>query len=145
VTREHGITLAGPPPATLIDEVDPDALRAEMRDVAISFGGDLLSGAEPLDALWLQGFTVLFFARVLHALETGHVASKPAAVRWASRALDPRWHDLIDDAWTQRARYPRGHGAPAAHSALAPAPARAAETVAFVQYALSLAGLAGGD
>ncbi|MCC6386713.1 MAG: DUF4111 domain-containing protein [Dehalococcoidia bacterium] len=142
VTREHGITLAGPPPAALIDEVDPEALRAEMRDIATSFGGEILSGAETIDALWLQGFTVLFFARVLHALETGRVASKPAAVRWASHALAPRWRGLIEDAWTQRARYPRGRGAPAAHRALAPE--RVAETIAFVRYALGLPALAGG-
>lgn len=136
VFREHGVTLAGPPPSSLVDAVDPDELRGEIRAVMRSFGDEVVTGSFVLDALWMQGFTALLFARMLHALATGKVGSKPAALAWAREHVDARWLPLLEDAWAQRARYPRGRGAPDAHRALAPAPERAAETIAFVRYAL---------
>lgn len=136
VLREHGITLAGPPPSSLVDAVDPDELRGEIRAIMRSFGDEVVTGSFVLDALWMQGFTALLFARMLHALATGKVGSKPAALAWAREHVDARWLPLLEDAWAQRARYPRGRGAPYAHRTLAPAPERAAETIAFVRYAL---------
>ncbi len=143
VLREHGVALAGPAPHTLIDPVDPGALRAEVLTVMRSFGGALLEGSVLLDALWLQGFTPVFFARTLNSLETATIPSKPAAIRWASTALDRRWLPLLERAWEQRSRYPRGHGAPAAHAALPPDAEEVAETLAFVRYAFERAGLPG--
>lgn len=139
VLREHGIALFGPDIRELIDPVDPGALRGEVRDVMHSFGADLVDGVRTLDALWLQGFTVLFFCRTLHALATGTIASKREAADWAKGRVDERWWPLIDGAWEQRARYPRGKGAPAAHAALRPAPDDVRDTLAFVRYALAFA------
>jgi hypothetical protein len=36
ILREHGVTLAGPSPEDLVDEVDPDVLRTKMREEAES-------------------------------------------------------------------------------------------------------------
>jgi hypothetical protein len=140
VLRQRGIVLRGPHPRDLIDEVTPDVLRAEVRRSMRTFGDELLQGRITIDALWLQGFTVLHYCRVLQTIATGEVTSKPAAVRWASSHLDPRWSVLIASAWEQRSRWPRGRGAPERHDALRPDPAEVSETLDFVRYALELAG-----
>lgn len=139
ILREHGVTLFGPSPQTLIDPVVPADLAEESLAVMKRFGEDLLTGAAKIEALWLQGFVVLFYCRVLGSVATGTILSKPAAASWAKANLDPRWHSLIEGAWTQRARYPRGQGAPSRHAALRPDPADVAETLEFVRDALAVA------
>lgn len=140
ILREKGISLAGPEPRELIDPVAPDALRAGVREVMRRFANDLLNRKVVLNALWLQGFTVLWYCRMLQSLSTATVASKPAAMVWAAAKLPPVWGPLIDRAWSQRARYPRGRGAPAAHRALAPDPEEVARTLEFVRFAIDHAG-----
>jgi predicted nucleotidyltransferase len=139
ILREHGITLAGPPPSTLIDPVAPDELRAEVYAMMRWFGNDLLHGTFVLNALWRQGFTVLVYCRMLQSLTTGTVVSKPASVAWARANLQSRWMPLIERAWSQRACYPRGRGAPAAHRALLPDPEEVAQTLEFVRFAIEYA------
>ncbi|MFN0095335.1 MAG: aminoglycoside adenylyltransferase domain-containing protein [Dehalococcoidia bacterium] len=141
VFREHGVPIAGPPAETLVDPIDPEALRAEIGALAMRFGRDLASEAIPLTALWLQGFTVLFYCRVLLSLETASVPSKPVAMRWAMENLDRKWHPLIQRAWANRGRQARGVGAPEQNAALTPDPADAIATVEFVRYALAYAGI----
>ncbi len=143
--REQGIVLHGPPAAALIDPVEPGALAAEVRRAAVSFANTLLSGETILDALHLQGFTPLFYCRVLQSLATGRITSKPEALRWGLAALGPRWAPLIEDAWRRRSEYPRGRGAPARHAALHPSNAAVAETLAFVRFALDWIGPAAGS
>lgn len=138
VLRERGIALSGPPASELVNPVSAHELCAEVRDMMRSFGHSLLDGEVTLDALWLQGFTVLFFCRILQSLATAAIPSKPAAMRWAKAHLDPEWHGLIDRAWEGRARYPRGRGAPEAHAALSPPPGEVALTLEFVRYALDM-------
>jgi hypothetical protein len=140
VLREHGITLYGPPAAALIDPVEPEALAAEVRRAATSFADSLLSGETPLDALSLQGFTVLFYCRILQSLATGRITSKLDAMKWALAEIEPRWAPLIEDAWYQRSAYPRGRGAPDAHAALRPSEAAVIETLDFVRFAMARIG-----
>jgi Domain of unknown function (DUF4111) len=45
---------------------------------------------------------VLSFCRALYTIEHGAPVAKPAAARWASRALEPRWRPLVE--WALRAR-----------------------------------------
>jgi hypothetical protein len=45
-----------------------------------------------------QAFVVLTLCRLLYTLETGAVASKPAAASWAVGALGERWAGLIKRA-----------------------------------------------
>jgi hypothetical protein len=61
VAREHGLTVAGPRPSTLIDPVGPQALRAAVRGLLLSFWAGQLQGPAPA---WLrprshQAFAVL--------------------------------------------------------------------------------------
>jgi hypothetical protein len=143
VLREHGIPLLGPPAAEVIDPVDPQALAEEMKEALGGFGRVLLDGSYALDALWLQGFTVLIFCRLLLALEAGGVPSKPEALRWAlAGGIPDRWRGLVVDAWEQRSRYARGPGASAVNASLPPEPGDVVETLAYVRYALARAGIA---
>lgn len=113
VTREHGVSLAGPPPRDLIDPVDPDDLRAEVRAILHRWGRALLgesgdrSGGwawspEGLDNDWLQCLVVLLMTRMLQTLDTGAVHSKKAAVAWAERHA-PEWAPLLGRAWAKHA------------------------------------------
>jgi hypothetical protein len=130
--REHGLPLWGPPPHELLPPVDSSPLLAEVRRTASRFARSVLAGDVPLDALWLQGFTVLFYCRVLLSLESGRIPSKPEAREWALRSLDTRWAQLVREAWDKRTSYPRGRGAPQRHAVLRPSPESVAETLAFV-------------
>jgi hypothetical protein len=112
VLREHGITLFGPPPATLVDPVSPDDLRAAVASLLRSWGAGLLADPAPLRSRGYQSYTVLSLCRVFYTLATGAVATKPAAARWAQLALDPAWAPLIDRAWQGRLQ-PAGDALPA--------------------------------
>ena len=126
IVREHGITLAGPDPKTLIDPVSPDALRDEM------------PGAMEAWAEWARTIPisrravtllVVSFCRMLQTLETGTVTSKGEAGDWGIRAL-PEWADLIRAAMDDRPDPWR--------KVREPAPPETKErTLAFMDYALS--------
>jgi hypothetical protein len=97
--REHGVIVAGPGPHTLIDPVDPDA----MRRAAATIAGIWLEQAQhdPDWLTWLhprkhQAFVVLTLCRLLYTLDSGTLASKPAAARWAQKTLGRRWAGPIE-------------------------------------------------
>jgi hypothetical protein len=69
-----------------------------------------------------QSFVVLTLCRLLYTLETGKVASKPAAARWAQEYLGERWTHLIECA-----RAGNGDRSPAPETEVA-------ETVALVEF-----------
>ncbi len=73
-----------------------------MRDTIASFLPDLLSWIT-FEVAWAQRYAVTTLCRMLYTLETGEVASKPAALEWARRELDPAWHDLVKQAGEDRA------------------------------------------
>jgi hypothetical protein len=127
VLREHGVTLAGPDPQSLVDPVAADALRREaaatMRAYA-DWARDLTEMSQ-----WTQPYLVLTCCRVLATLVLGEVISKRAAVEWAARALDPLSRDLIERAHTDRPD-PWGRVHRTAD------PALVERTLAFVHYAL---------
>lgn len=131
VTREHGITLYGEEPETYIDPVPEHALKAEVKNVMASWGGDLLSGKELIDSIWLQAFAVIFFCRTLYTLKTGTIHSKPDSVAWGQSTLDPQWKTLITEAWQKR----ENQYAKAIESAH---PDDVSRTLEFVEYALNL-------
>ncbi|MHB0876515.1 MAG: aminoglycoside adenylyltransferase domain-containing protein [Anaerolineae bacterium] len=126
--REHGVVVAGPCPRSLIDGVDP----AEMRRVSVAIAAmwrDSVHG-DPTWLDWVRGrheqsFVVLTLCRLLYTLDTGGVASKPAAARWVLAALDGRWAPLIEGAL---ADYYDGTGQAS--------DAEVQETVALVWYTL---------
>ncbi len=130
VLREHGVTLFGPSPQTLIAPVGADDLRAEVRAVMDEWGAALIADPTPMDNRWYQPFVVLSYCRMLQTLETGRIGSKPDALRWARATLEPRWHGLIARAWESR-----GDAAALIHEAADPYDLRA--TVAFIDAARS--------
>ena len=97
ILREHGVTLAGPNPKELVDEVDPDVLRTKMREEAKNFLPEMLTWIK-LDSPWAQRYAVTTLCRILYTLETGWVASKRASLLWAKANLDPKWQGLINGA-----------------------------------------------
>jgi hypothetical protein len=95
--REHGITLFGPPPATLIDPVSPDDVRRATADVLRSWWAtpnatEAIAQAHP----GYLTYVVQTMCRALYALERGEVVSKRAAAEWALRTQDARWNPLIE-------------------------------------------------
>ena len=99
--QAHGIPLAGPHPAEFVCEVPADALRRSMRRQIETFLPDLL-GWISFDTAWTQRYAVTTLCRMLYTFDSGEVASKQAALRWAKQALPPEWHPLIGQALDER-------------------------------------------
>ncbi len=103
VLREHGVVVAGPPPAALIDPVPPAALRQAILEFLREWWAPMLANPARLQTPVYQAYAVLTLCRAMHTLSTGRLASKPAAARWALSALDERWRPLIHWALAPRA------------------------------------------
>jgi predicted nucleotidyltransferase len=118
-TREHGVTLYGPDPKTLIDPVTPDdlrdAVRARLRDWA-------QWAADPGQKLWPIVYTAETMCRSLYTLAHGTLPNKADAVQWALDTLPEPWRTTVAD--TQALRH-----AETDDRSLAPA------VVKFVQWA----------
>jgi predicted nucleotidyltransferase len=127
-TREYGIPLLGPGPKTLIDSVPPEALREEVKGLFATWVQPMIDRPETIDSAWYQAFAVVMICRMLQTLATGRVHSKKASVAWALANLDPRWHPLIERAWSQR---PRTYEI----VPLPPAPHEQREIIAFLRAA----------
>jgi len=100
VVREFGVIVEGPDPKTLIDFVSPGDIRNAVKGILHEWWFPMLN-----DASWLRNnengyraFAVISMCRVLHALETGAIVSKPQAIQWARTKLDERRKQLIDKA-----------------------------------------------
>ena len=129
VVREKGVTLAGPPPKTLVAPISSDLLRAYIRDDMIEWGQEILNDPERFNNRFYQGFIVLSYCRMLHDLHTGTNQSKRAGAEWAKVYLDPAWAGLIDRAWDCRPD-------PAASVRTPADPDDFASTLAFVRYVI---------
>ena len=105
IVRERGIVLYGPPPATLIDTVTPEQLRAatcqQMAIVWRSRVADDQYDHWPRPRLY-PAFAVLTFCRALYTLEYGAFCSKPVAAAWVSERY-PDWRPTIAWALAHRA------------------------------------------
>jgi hypothetical protein len=100
--REHGVVLAGPSPATLIDPIPVEALRQEILATIHDWGHEILAEPERFNNRFYQSFIVLSYCRMLHDLDKGGVGSKRAGAEWAKATLDPSWAGLIDRTWDGR-------------------------------------------
>jgi hypothetical protein len=129
VLREHGITLAGPPPQTWIPHVPEDMLKAEVRVTMQDWGEEILGDDYQLNNRWAQAFAVLSYCRMLQTLATGKVKHKPAGAAWAKENLAPTWHGLIDDALSARPNQYQKYYQPSD-------PVKVKRTKSFIQYAL---------
>jgi hypothetical protein len=130
--HEHGISLYGPPVATLTAAVPADDLRAEVHAVFRDWGEPFLIDPALLSSRWYQQFLVISYCRMLQTMQEGRVYSKPAGVAWGLAHLDPEWHDLIRRAWQER------QADIWAKVWQAPDPAEVQRTLAFVRYAIAL-------
>ncbi|MFW6068815.1 MAG: aminoglycoside adenylyltransferase domain-containing protein [Chloroflexota bacterium] len=97
VLRESGVTLAGPPPRTLIDPISPGALRQAVLDL-LWWWELQLEDTSRVEQSGYQAYAILTMCRILYTMQEGAVATKPAAARWAQAHLEPRWTPLINHA-----------------------------------------------
>jgi predicted nucleotidyltransferase len=102
VVREKGVTLAGPPPKTLVDPISTGSLRAEIFETINNWGGEILEEPDRFNNRFYQSFIVLSYCRMLHDLIRGYAGSKQEGAEWAKTTLDPAWIDLIDRTWDGR-------------------------------------------
>jgi hypothetical protein len=127
--REHGIGLAGPSPAALVDPIPVAVLRQEITDSITAWGQQILADPERINSRFYQSFAVLHYCRALHDLHTGIVGSKRARAEWAKATLDRSWAGLIDRAWDGRRNRALSVRLPAD-------PHDLKSTLEFVQYAI---------
>ena len=95
--REHGITLLGPDPLTLIDPISSEELRAAVRK-RLSDWVDYAN--DPDDPGWLgprggMAYAVETMCRALCSLATGELPSKQRAVEWALEMLPEPWRSAV--------------------------------------------------
>lgn len=126
ILRESGVVLAGPPPRDLIDPVSPAALRAAILGFLREWWLPMTQNPARLATREYQAYAALTMCRALYTLETGEIASKPAAASWAKTGPGAPWSALIDQA---RA-WPAGGQ-----------PDRLEDTLAFIRLALRRAGI----
>ncbi len=124
IVRERGITLAGPPPQTLIDPITPTDLRQAMVSMLPAWTAALLNDPGHMRPRGYQSYIILSLCRVLYTLHFGTVVSKPEAAQWARASLEERWGTLIDRAW--EGRYAGGDASDQDIS----------ETIEFIRYTL---------
>lgn len=98
VLREHGIALEGPPARGLIDPIPPDTLREAAAGTLREWWAPQLIDPSLLRAPEYQAYAVLTMCRSLYTMQTGDVASKPAAARWALAGPAAHLSSLIEQA-----------------------------------------------
>lgn len=97
--RDHGVVVAGPEPRMLVDTINPQAVHSAAKEITGLWLEQ--SRNDPTWLPWLrqrdaQTFVILTLCRLLYALATGSVASKPRAAQWAQKAFDGSWATLIE-------------------------------------------------
>ncbi len=100
--RAGGITLAGPPPHTLVDPVSTLQLRRAALQVLDSWAAHFSDRPEVLDFGGYQCYVVLTVCRILYTLQSGGVASKQISAEWAREALGMPWRELVERALVGR-------------------------------------------
>ncbi len=106
ILREHGRVVAGPPPGTLIDPVTTEDLKRAVRDNLREWWAPMVGDPSHLATPEYRAYAVLTMCRSLYTLETGAIATKPAAARWAASRLDATWAPLIEGAIAWRPGQP---------------------------------------
>lgn len=102
IVRTHGITVVGPSPETLIDPITPAELRLAQLRLLEEWWRPMLADLFRLESSEYQAYAILTMCRALYTLESGRIASKPEAVRWAGQVLEPHWADLARRALAWR-------------------------------------------
>jgi predicted nucleotidyltransferase len=102
--REWGMTVAGPPPRTLIDPVSPAELRQAVRALAREWWVPAIDDPARLSDPHHLIYAVLTMCRLLYTVEHGAIVPKPVAAQWAQQALEARWRPLVARAATREVR-----------------------------------------
>lgn len=99
ILYEHGITLEGPAPQTLIEPVSQNDLRQAVIDVLPLWVTPIVENpSQHLKHRGYQSFIVLSLCRMLYTIQRGAVASKSDAAEWAKTTLGNEWSLLIERA-----------------------------------------------
>ncbi|MDD9268850.1 nucleotidyltransferase domain-containing protein [Bacillus sp. 3255] len=102
IIRGYGITLCGPAPDSLIAPVTAEELRWAARSILQEWWAPLLKDASRLGTSEYQAYAILTMCRCLYTMDTGLVASKPAAGKWAMGKYGEAWEALIRQALAWR-------------------------------------------
>jgi hypothetical protein len=102
VLYNRALSICGPAPATLIDEVPPWALRDEAASLAVRRAEDIAADMDYLRNAWGQPHEVLTRCRLLYNAANAEVIGNLDAARWAKSVVPDEWHDLIDQAIADR-------------------------------------------
>jgi hypothetical protein len=123
ILHERGITLLGPDLREMIDPVTEEELKRAMLKLLNGWAKNILENPEVLSGRGYQSYAVLSMCRIQYTLQTGSVASKPAAAAWAKENLAERWTPLIERACQGRL-----------HSELQADPHDIKETLELIRY-----------
>ena len=106
ILRERGITLIGPKPETILKSIPLNEMLNEIKRTMLQvkrlFEDEINRPLSFFNSRFGQAFAVLTYCRMLHTLHTGTVQSKKAGTKWAKDFVDPKWIELIDQAWKER-------------------------------------------
>jgi hypothetical protein len=94
---DHGVTLFGPPPETLIAPIP----KAVFIDAARELGRDWLTRIHTVGNQRGESYAILTLCRALYTHHTGDLVSKVQAARWVQER-HPEWTELIDMALERR-------------------------------------------
>jgi len=100
--REKGAALRGSDPKTLIDSINPNDLRREIKDTMVGWGKELQENPNEYKNRFYQSYLVLNYSRMLNDLHQGEIGTKLKGIIWAKQNLDLEWFSLIDFCWKER-------------------------------------------
>ena len=126
--REHGVTLLGPDPKTLIDPITSEdlaeAARGELRARWRNWSGGRWPRSEIQTYIGAQGYEVETVCRALYTDRHGEMISKRDAIAWGLTHLPERWHPLLEWSRTVRKKWEAGDS-------------RADEVLGFLEWAVT--------
>lgn len=106
ILRERGITLTGQKPEQITQSIPRHELSNEIKTTMLeemkAFENEINRPRCYWNSRFGQSFAVLTYCRMLHTLHTGTVQSKKAGVKWARQFVEPKWVNIIDQAWKER-------------------------------------------
>lgn len=94
---DHGITLMGPPPASII----PPIPREEFVEATRAHAREFTRRVQSVDSQRGESYAILTVCRALYTHHTGELVSKATAARWV-RERHPEWSSLIAMALERR-------------------------------------------
>lgn len=97
LTREHSLTLFGPPPQTIIESISPEEFIKSVKNHA-QFWQKWVYDMRSLKA---QAYAILTMCRALYVCKHGEQVSKKQAALWVEKQF-PQWFPLIQNALAWR-------------------------------------------